>query len=192
MIPRVQAASFPLFLYPLERYPVKTLFLLRHAKSSWDDPYLSDSLRPLAPRGRKAAPRMGAYMAQKGFIPDRVLCSVARRAVETWDLVSEELKHTLEVEIREDLYHATPENILSTLQGLPPYLKSVLLVGHNPTFEELALSLSGKGPKAPMSEMRRKYPTGALAIIDFHVDRWTDVRRGSGHLRDFVRPRDLS
>lgn len=130
-------------------------------------------------------------MDRHDLIPDRVLCSFARRAKETWDLVSEELELPPEVEVREDLYHSTPGTLLAILQSLPSELGSVLLVGHNPTFEDLAISLSGQGSEEAMSEMRRKYPTGALAVIDFPVESWTEVAYGAGSLREFVRPRDL-
>jgi phosphohistidine phosphatase len=111
--------------------------------------------------------------------------------METWDLVSKELELIPEVEVREDLYHATPGTLVGILQSLPPELGSILLVGHNPTFEDLALSLAGQGPVDAMSEMRRKYPTGALAVIDFSVESWAEVRYSTGTLREFVRPRDL-
>lgn len=169
---------------------LKTLLLLRHAKSSWDEP-LPDPMRPLAPRGRKAAPRMGAYMARNGLIPQRVLCSHARRAVETWELVAERLKADPVVEIREDLYHAHPESLLTLLQALTDSEDTVLMVGHNPTFEDLARDLTGGGDPEAIQELRRKYPTGALATLDFRVPSWDEVRVGEGYLRDFMRPKAL-
>ena len=173
------------------RLLVKTVLLLRHAKSSWDHPTLTDRLRPLSPRGRKAAPRVGSYMARNGLIPNRVLCSPARRAVETWEMVSEQIDDPVEVEVRDDLYHASPGGLLAILQDLPDTEDSVLLVGHNPTFEELALELAGAGQAEPLMEVGRKYPTGALAIIEFSVDNWSHVREGTGYLRAFIRPRFL-
>jgi len=170
---------------------MKTVFLLRHAKSSWDQPTLPDPARPLSSRGRKAAPRVGAYMARNDLIPDRVLCSTARRAVETWDLVSEYLEDPIQVEIREDLYHASPGSLLAILQGLPDTEDSVLFVGHNPTFEDLALALAGAGRGESLAELGRKYPTGALAVFDFPVGAWSEVREGEGYLREFIRPRTL-
>ena len=170
---------------------MKTVMLLRHAKSSWDHPGLSDLLRPLAPRGMKAAPRMGEYMAEEGLVPDRVLCSPARRAVDTWALVAERLDGSPEVEIRGDLYHAVPGDLVLLLRNLPDPVSSVLLVVHNRTLEELALSLAGHGEEDSLSELSRKYPTGALAVLDFSADRWTEIEEGAGHLRAFVRPRSL-
>lgn len=170
---------------------LKTVLLLRHAKSSWDQPHLPDSLRPLAPRGSKAAPRVGAYMAEKGIFPERVLCSNARRAVETWKLVSQHLGGPMEVEVREDIYHASPGSILSILRDLPDSEGSVLLVGHNPTFEILASLLAGDGEAEARASLGRKFPTGALAVLDFPAQRWSDLSERSGYLRAFVRPRDL-
>ncbi|MCJ7630218.1 MAG: histidine phosphatase family protein [Longimicrobiales bacterium] len=170
---------------------MKTVLLLRHAKSSWDQPHLPDSLRPLDPRGRRAAPRMGDYMSRNGLIPNRVLCSPARRAVETWELISTYLGDSVRFEITQDLYDASPGGLLAILQHLPHEEDTVLLVGHNPTFEELASALAGGGRTESMAELARKYPTGALAVIDFSVVGWPDVREGAGFLRDFIRPRGL-
>lgn len=170
---------------------MKTVSLLRHAKSSWDQTHLPDHLRPLAPRGRKAAPRMGKYMAQNNLIPDRVLCSTAQRALETWNLVSEQIEGSVEVEVREDLYHASPESLLHLIQDLPDSEVTVLLVGHNPTMEDLAFGLAGGGDQASVLDLDRKYPTGGLAVIDFAVDSWSQIRAGIGYLRLFIRPRSL-
>ena len=111
--------------------------------------------------------------------------------METWDLVSEYMDASIQVEIRADLYHASPGSLLVILQELPARENAVLLVGHNPTFEELALALAGTGRQESLAELDRKYPTGALAVFDFSVDNWSDVREGRGHLREFVRPRTL-
>ncbi|MFC1660223.1 histidine phosphatase family protein [Gemmatimonadota bacterium] len=170
---------------------MKTVLLLRHAKSSWDQPSLSDFHRPLAPRGRKAAPLVGRHMAQSELVPSRVLCSAARRARETWELVAEALGEEIPVEFREDLYHASPGSVLSLLHRLADDVDSVLLVGHNPTFEELADLLTGAAEEEARANMSRKFPTGALAIVDFPVRRWKEVLAEGGYLRGFVRPKDL-
>ena len=134
---------------------------------------------------------MGAYMANNSLIPDRVLCSTARRALETWDLVSAHLGSSIQVEIRDDLYDASPGSLLSNLQDLPDSEETVLLVGHNPTFEELAFALAGGGRAESLEELGRKYPTGGLAILDFPVDSWSEVREGMGFLRNLILPRAL-
>ena len=170
---------------------MKYLYLIRHAKSSWDEPFLSDHDRPLARRGRKAAPRVGAHMANMGWIPESVLCSSARRAVETWDLVSMELDQLIRTETTADLYHASPSSILDLLRALPDDEESVLLVGHNPTFEDLTLLLAVEGNQEALSDVKRKYPTGALAVVDLPIDSWAQIRGGEGALRAFIRPRTL-
>jgi len=105
--------------------------------------------------------------------------------------VSEALGDQVEVQVREDLYHATPGSLLDAVRHLPPEVQSVLLIGHNPTFEDLALALAGSGEEEALEELDRKYPTGAMAILDFPVQDWNEVREGTGWLRAFVRPKDL-
>lgn len=170
---------------------MKTIYLLRHAKSSWDQPYLDDYQRPLAPRGSKAAPRLGRYMAKEKLIPQRVLCSGARRAQESWELVSDALGVTVPVKVLPEIYEGSTGTLKGLIHGLPDSEDSVLLVGHNPTFHHLALSLAGSGEETALQRLQFKYPTGALAILDFTVQGWSQVREGAGHLRDFVRPEDL-
>jgi phosphohistidine phosphatase len=169
---------------------MKTVCLLRHAKSSWDDVSQPDFQRPLAERGREAAPRMGEYMKAQGLVPDAVLCSGARRAVETWEHIAEALGSP-RVHIDDNLYMAAPDAILAWLRKLQPEIASVLLIGHNPGFEELAVRLAADGKKKAMKRMRKKYPTGALAVLRFEVDTWPAIAEGGGFLEAFVRPRDL-
>jgi phosphohistidine phosphatase len=111
--------------------------------------------------------------------------------METWHLVEREMGGGIEVEIRGDLYHASSSSLLDLIQELSDDEESVLLVGHNPTFESLAIFLAGSGESRALSELRHKYPTGALAILDFPTNRWEEVRAGTGHLRDFIKPRTL-
>lgn len=170
---------------------MKTVLLLRHAKSSWDEPFLDDYERPLAPRGKKAAPRMGDYMAREGLVPDRVLCSGARRARETWGLVSEALDPPPPTRFLEEIYPGTAGTLLDLIHHLPEAEESVLLVGHNPIFQDFALFLAGSGERESLRQMASKYPTGALAILDFRGEHWTGVLGGAGYLRAFIRPKDL-
>jgi phosphohistidine phosphatase len=170
---------------------LKTLLLLRHAKSSWDEPFLSDHERPLARRGQKAAPLMGMFIAEAGLVPDLVLCSSARRAQETWNLASDHIGGPYQVEILDDLYHASVGSLIAMLREVPDALNRVLMVGHNPTFEDLAMTLVGSGSGETERELGRKFPTGALAVIDFPDGGWPEIERGAGYLRDFVKPRSL-
>ncbi len=170
---------------------MKTIFLLRHAKSSWDDDSLPDHDRPLSKRGRAAAPRIGAYMYGAGYLPDLVLCSTATRTRRTLDAVLSQLGVEPAIEFHEELYLAAPREMLDLVRSVPDTVEGVLLVGHNPGTGMLAGDLSGFGLAAKLNLMRAKFPTTALAIIELNVDRWKDTVGGCGTLKEFVRPRDL-
>jgi phosphohistidine phosphatase len=171
---------------------MKTIYLLRHAKSSWDDSSLSDHDRPLNPRGRAAAPQIGSYMNDAGYLPDLVLCSTATRTRQTLDAVLAELGGAEPaVEFHEDLYLGGVMGMLELVESVPDTVESVLMVGHNPGTGMLADLLSGEGDPGAIHLMRGGYPTAGLAIIELSVDRWKDTVSGCGSLKEFVRPRDL-
>ena len=117
---------------------MRRVILLRHAKSSWDDPSLTDRERPLARRGRKDAPRMGKFLRKAGFVPDTVLCSSARRARDTWSLVADKLGKAPKPAIEEGLFMVAPRRLLARLRRLDDASETVLVVGHNPGLEGLA------------------------------------------------------
>ena len=171
---------------------MRTLYLLRHAKSAWGDPGLDDFDRPLAPRGRRAAPAVAGWMKANDCAPGYVLCSTARRALETWSLVAGVLAHDPEVEMAEDLYHATPQALFDRAREIPDRHETALMIGHNPGFHMLAAALAGEGPDDLMRPLATAYPTGALAGIGFDAARWSDIAPGAGHLACFVRPRALA
>ena len=144
---------------------MKTIYLLRHAKSSWDDSSLDDFDRPLAKRGRRAASRMAAYLRDAGMIPDLVLCSTARRTLETWQHAAPALGTEIPLQALDGLYHGAPGDLLAALRRLPAEAGSVLLIAHSPGLEQLALRLAGPG-SAPdaLARLREKFPTAwALA-----------------------------
>ena len=170
---------------------MRTLFLLRHAKSDWGDPGLGDFDRPLAARGRRAAPAVAEWMNANGCAPGYVLCSAARRAAETWSLVSDVLDTAPQVEMTEELYHAAPADLLALARGLPDRHVSAMMIGHNPGFHLLASALAGEGPDDLLHPLAAAYPTGALAGIVFDADSWRDIAPGAGRLACFVRPRSL-
>lgn len=169
---------------------MKSVLLLRHAKSSWDDASLADFDRPLAERGRDAAPKMGQYIAANDLVPDAVLVSGARRALETWDLIQPHL-HAPTSRVENNLYMATPDLMFAWLRQLQDDIGSVMLIGHNPGFEELAARLAGDGRKKALKRMRKKYPTAALAVLRFDTTDWSSIQWGAAFLDRFIRPKDL-
>jgi phosphohistidine phosphatase len=168
---------------------MKVLYLLRHAKSSWDDPGLDDADRPLAPRGQRAARAVALHMDRTGISPALVLCSPARRTRDTLDLVRSGLPPATRVRMEDRLYGADPAEILQILRGLPDALPSVMIVGHNPTMQELALSLASSGDG--LESLATKFPTAALAELLLPVDRWSKVEARKAQLTAFVTPKEL-
>jgi phosphohistidine phosphatase len=160
---------------------MKRLFLLRHAKSSWDDPDLDDHERPLARRGRKASKRMAGHLGRGDVEPQLVLCSSARRTRETLERISPALGEEASVLVERELYAASADELLERLRRVPDETSSVMLIGHNPGIARLALLLGG---------LERKYPTGALATLAFEGS-WGDLGPEAAGLVDFVRPKDL-
>lgn len=168
------------------------LSLLRHAKSSWDDPALDDSERGLAPRGVRAAPHMGKAMRKLRLMPDLILCSSAIRARATLALLLPELRLSEpEIQYEDGLYLCTPGAILDRLSKVSDGAAHVLVVGHNPGLHALVLELAGRGDKAALAEVASKFPTASLAVLRFEASSWRDVRAGSGSLECFLTPRGL-
>jgi phosphohistidine phosphatase len=166
--------------------------LLRHAKSSWADPGMDDKDRPLSPRGTRAAPVIGAYMRKHDFMPGLVLCSPARRARETWKLVAVELKASPKFVMDDAIYDfGNGGRIMQSVIAKAAEAQAVLIVGHNPSIESLAARLIGDGDPKLRKRLDAKYPTGALAVIDFAAKTWRDVEDRTGRLAVFIRPRDL-
>jgi phosphohistidine phosphatase len=169
---------------------MKTLTLLRHAKSGWDDPVSRDFDRPLNPRGRRAARTVGHEMKALGLAFDFVLASPARRVVETLEEVASACGAVHPV-YDERLYLPSIATLMEVVRSTPDAVERLMLVGHNPGLEELALSLAASGTDPLRSELEIKYPTGTLAEIGLPAARWADVREGTGRIVRFIRPRDL-
>ena len=177
---------------PAMRDASRRLCLLRHAKSSWDDPSLPDFDRPLARRGRDAAPRIGGWMAEAGLKPDLVLCSSAARTRQTWEIVAPYLGRQAEVIFSRAIYEAPWDRLVSELRGLPDAAATVVLIGHNTGMEDLAARLAGAGSDAgALAGMRRKFPTAAVAVFDVAMGSWADLAPQGARLGAFVRPKDL-
>jgi phosphohistidine phosphatase len=168
----------------------RTLLLLRHAKSSWEAG-VEDFDRPLAPRGRRTAPLIGAEMVRRGWIPEQVVCSPARRARETWDLVAGALGPVPPATFEQGAYLAAPAALLRLVRGVAPEVGRLLVVGHNPGLQELALLLASPDSGAPLERLRAKLPTAGLAVLELPAGPWSALAAGSARLRAFVAPRDL-
>jgi phosphohistidine phosphatase len=177
----------------------KQLFVLRHAKSSWDDPGLSDHDRPLAPRGRRATQLLAKHVRTHQIEPAQVLCSSALRTRETFEGVSPGGQLLIEP----DLYSASGDEILARLRRVPDDTPSVMVIGHNPALQMLVLRLAGAGtggeqrspdagrdPDGNLAEVRRKFPTGALATLTFEGS-WHELAPGGATLVGLVRPKHL-
>ncbi len=170
---------------------MKQLLLLRHAKSSWDDPDLADFDRPLAKRGRRNAQRLGREIAVRGWLPQRALASPAARTRETWEIVSEEWPRIPEVSFREALYEASAGELLAEAQRTPERIGALLILGHNPGLEDFARGLAGGDSEPRAWELLlEKFPTAALARFEFD-GRWKELRSGAARLTDCLRPTDL-
>jgi phosphohistidine phosphatase len=169
---------------------MKNLTLLRHAKSGWDDPVSRDFDRPLNPRGRKAARAVGLEMKAQGLAFDLVLASPARRVIETLEEVTAAFG-PLEPEYDQRLYLASTATLLEIVRASPDGAQRLLVVGHNPGLEELALCLSSRDDGGLRGEVELKYPTGTMAQIGLPVERWAEVNEGIGRIDRFIRPRDL-
>jgi phosphohistidine phosphatase len=170
---------------------MRTLLLMRHAKSSWDQPGLPDLDRPLAPRGRLAAPLIARHLQTEGLIPDLVLCSPALRVQETWQLMSPVWGGGIASQTLRSLYPGAPVHLLETLRQLPDEVGRALLIGHNPGLAAFAAALAAAGPKQAMQRMGAKFGTAAVAVLTFEIDHWRALAPGSGRLESFVRPKDL-
>lgn len=174
-----------------------TLSLFRHAKSSWDDPNLEDYDRPLAERGLEAAPRMGAYLAREGVRPDLVISSSSRRTRQTIALALPAFgDNQPPVAYEDELYLASASTLLNRVARADARpnergARHIMLVGHDPGFHSLALLLAETGKKEDVAALARKFPTGAVAVLDFDCATWAGVRDGGGRLRQFMTPRML-
>ena len=167
------------------------LLLLRHAKAEQDSGE-GDFARALTARGRSDAVKMGRALDTRAYIPDLVLCSSSKRTVVTWELVQPELARTARAEFLESLYLASPKKIFDALSA--QNAKTIMAIGHNPGMEDLAAKLAHKPQNKAEAErlenLREKFPTCALAVLDFDVAAWSSIKQGT--LTDFLRPKDLS
>jgi phosphohistidine phosphatase len=169
----------------------KHLFVLRHAKSSWDDPGQDDHERPLAPRGRRAVDALASYVSAHEIRPELVLCSSSRRTRETLDGIAVGGEHVIDPM----LYGAGTEELIGRLRQLPDSMSSAMLVGHNPSAQMLVLRLTNHdrdGSADPHRDaVKRKFPTGGLATLSFECD-WSELAPGCARLEEFISPKAFS
>jgi phosphohistidine phosphatase len=169
---------------------MRQLLLLRHGKSSWDDPDIADRARPLNHRGERAAAAMGRAMSQLGLAPRLILASPARRCMQTLAALAPFPPET-KIETPEALYLAEGSKLFEALRALPETERSVLVIGHNPGLHEFAVTLAGERPAtADARKLAARFPTAALAEFAI-AGKWRDLGPGGGRLLRFLLPRDL-
>lgn len=171
---------------------MRRLILLRHAKSSWDDPETPDHDRPLNARGRKAASLMGEWLARRGDIPDHVLLSDSARTIETWALARPALPQAPEGAPTPRLYHAEPATMLSVLRTAPADARTVMLIGHQPGISAFARKLSDGVAKPSCARAYTRFPTGAAAVLDFEIDDWAQADWGGARFSAFAAPKEIA
>lgn len=169
----------------------KEIILLRHAKSSWDDPLLDDFDRPLAKRGRKAAKQVGEWLNQHGITPALVLCSTSARTRETLDLVLPALQAGPEIVYERRLYLADADALLARLREIADDVPNVLVIGHNPGMQDLALTLAPTRMRRERRRLAEKFPTAAVAWFRAGAKRWSDIEPNRTELLAYMRPADL-
>lgn len=160
---------------------MKTIFLLRHAKSSWDDTSLSDFERPLNGRGLNAASFMGELIARRGFIPATIVSSPANRAAKTAALVKESAGINTDIKFDDRIYEASPNTLRQVISGLDDSFDSAMIVGHNPGTEGFIRYLTGRV---------ETMPTAALAVIELNIENWLGIDADTGRIIEIVRPKE--
>lgn len=160
----------------------KTLYLIRHAKSSWDDPSLRDHDRPLNKRGKRDAPFMAKKLKEKNIIPDLIISSTAERAIEFANILAEELDYKKKnIKAEKDMYMAGESEMLKILQDVDDRYKTVFMIGHNPYITSFAGRMSGHAVD--------NIPTSGVFGISFDVDKWSDIKIGKGSFISFDYPK---
>jgi phosphohistidine phosphatase len=168
---------------------MRRLMLLRHGKAAPPD-VVADIDRPLAPRGREALQRIAAHLAGEQLIPDIALVSTARRTRETWEVVAPMLGD-VPARFESRIYEAPADRLLTVVREVEDAVRTLLMVGHNPGFADLAKLLVGHGDRYAFARMALRYPTASLAVLDFAAEDWREAKPGTGRLDRFVTPKSL-
>ena len=171
---------------------MRELLVLRHAKSSWEEVDAADHDRKLSPRGIKAARRMGALIAERGWLPDLILCSTARRTKETLALAREAWPSAPAIPVSElaGVYLAPASRLLDIVRRQPDDALRLMLIGHNPGLQTLVARLAGLGDKKLRAAVEIKFPTAALARLTLDIGSWRDLAWNVGTLADYQTPAD--
>lgn len=170
---------------------VRSLYVLRHAKSSWESPALPDHDRPLDPRGERAALVMGRFMAQRRFLADLVLCSTALRARETLALAGSQWPAMPPVEFMSRLYLNGEQELMRALMTVDDGYRAVLLVAHNPDLHDLVKTLARRGDAEQLARLKTKFPTASFVAIKLPLAHWAGIGHATGTLACHASPRDL-
>jgi phosphohistidine phosphatase len=170
---------------------MRRLMLLRHAKSDWSAPGRPDRERVLSPRGERASPLIGRYLAEHGLVPQHAIVSVATRTRQTWELLGKAVTETSSVTYDDRIYEAAPIDILAAIADAPAQAESLMVVGHNPGLQSLALALTGSGSRKAGRALAEKFPTAGLAVLDFELPDWKSLAPGTGRLERFITPRAI-
>lgn len=170
---------------------MRRLILFRHAKAELPSEDADDHERGLAPRGRRVAGPMGAWLAGRGFRPDLVLCSTAARARATWSLAKAAFTPPPRLELEKDIYAASPETLLEVVRRAPADVQTLAIVGHNPGLEQFVEMLASNGDPEARRALAQKFPTAAIAVLDLPQDDWASARPRCARLDRFVTPRAL-
>ncbi|UTW55293.1 histidine phosphatase family protein [Kordiimonas sp. SCSIO 12610] len=170
---------------------MKKLYLMRHAKSDWDDFTLDDHDRPLNERGRNNATQMGQYIAKNDIQIDLIYCSTAVRTRETLKLLVQQTDLKCPKEFRADIYEASSTTLMSIIQNCPEKYKNIMLVGHNPGMHILGLTLTAAQKSLHRQQLERHLPTGTLQDITLNVDTFNEAVEDCGVLNNLVRPKTL-
>jgi phosphohistidine phosphatase len=170
---------------------MRTLMLLRHAKAVRPDRTMRDQDRPLAPRGHKDAPEVGAYMGKHELVPDRVLVSPSKRTRETWALLSPALGKRTRATFEDRIYEASPQAIFNLIQETGAASPALLIVGHNPSLNHVAVNLIASGDLGAREKLLENLPTSGLVVIEFPFDDWGKLHAEAGRLTHFVTPKSI-
>ena len=170
---------------------MKKVILLRHAKSSWQDPSLDDHDRPLNARGKAHTPVIGEWLAHRKYRPDAVLCSSSARTRETVKLLRKAIPGLPEPIVEEALYHAAPDTMRQRLSRLPAHCATVLLVGHQPGIGTLTRLLADGTEKRRCRRAYEHFPTAAAAVLELDLEDWAGLAYRSARFVDFAKPREL-